>query len=111
VIEVGHDHSGAPAVTPSGAGLFGDVLKLEIAFVQVQFIRPHIGGEIHIGQAIVVNVADSDPSTVVKVPVVENVEFLAVRDVVRKWDAVGDSLKKWGIFRVLLASCEQEDAG
>ena len=78
MVDVHHRDAGFQARIFGNRGAFRDVFKLEIALVQIEFVRPHIGREIQIGQAVVVHVADGHTAAVVEIAVVKNIGGVVV---------------------------------
>ena len=59
---------------------------MEIAFVEVDLIIPHIGGEDDVGEAVVVQVADGNAAAVVEIAEEEAVFKFVVDDLVIEVD-------------------------
>ena len=73
IIDIHHGHAGTPHTILTESGLSRYILKTHPAFIQVQFILPHITGQNHIGQAIIIDIAQSYPSAIIKVAETETV--------------------------------------
>ena len=63
------------------------MLKRQISFVAVELIRPLVGCEVDILQAVIINIADSHTATIVVVEVLDDVEVGAFRQIITKIDA------------------------
>ena len=50
---------------------------MHVAFIQIQLIVPHIGGEIKIDQAITIKIAGSDTSSIIEIFIHENIRVQA----------------------------------
>jgi hypothetical protein len=65
----------------------GDILELEVAFVQVQFVAAlAVGRKIDIGETVVVNVTNGYASAIVVIQVVENAEGLPGLKIISELD-------------------------
>ena len=60
---------------------------MEMAFIEIELIVAHIGGQEDVGQSVVVDIADGYASAVVKIPVRKDVFLLVVHDRVGEVDA------------------------
>jgi len=95
VVNVGHNDAGTPVTLGAEACFGGDVFELPVAFVEIEFIGAHVGGEENIGPTIVIDITDSGAATVIKITVAEDVEVGTVPDLIAESDA--------GLFHL----CEQ----
>ena len=86
-VDIGHRDAGLPALGIRHARLLGHVLEPVVPLVQVKPIGPPVRGEVEIGQAVVVHVADGHAAAVVVVQVVEDVERRVFGEPVDKRDA------------------------
>ncbi len=87
VIDVYEYYSCAPHAVLTEAGFAGDIFELEIAFIEIELIAGHVGGEEDIGEAVVVDVADGYAAAVVEVTKEEAVVQSAVMHIIFKMDA------------------------
>ena len=96
-VHIGEADPGGPGFCTGHPCFFRDVFKAHTAFIQEQTIRQHIGAEIDIHQAVVVDVADAHPAAVVVVAVGVDVEGLVKGELVFKSDpafAGGDTFEQ-----------------
>ena len=80
VIDIHHGHAGAPHTILPEPGFGSDILKFHPAFIQVYFIFPHITGKDHIGQAIIIDIAQSHPAAIIKIAKAETVIRFIIDD-------------------------------
>ena len=101
-----HEHgAGAPHAVLFKTGMGGDVLELEVAFVEIKLVLSHIGGEEDVGETIVVEIANGYAAAVVEVPEEEAVvQFLIHHFIVKVDTGVVHELKE---RRVSLRATEQ----
>ena len=85
-IDVGHTYPGRPGAFATHLGFFRNVFKLPIAPIEVQAILIHIGGKVDVDQAIVVDIPQCDPSTIVEIAVGINIEFLIEFQLIDKFN-------------------------
>jgi hypothetical protein len=86
-VDVGHDGAGAPHAILAEAGFCGDIFEVEAAFVEIEFVLTHVGGEEDIGESVVVDVADGYAAAIVEVAEEEAVGEFAVDYFVVEIDA------------------------
>jgi hypothetical protein len=86
IIDIYHGDAGAPHAILSEAGFIGDILELEVAFVEVELIAAHVGGEEDIGESVVVDIADGYAAAVVKIAEEEAIVKSPVLYIVREVD-------------------------
>ena len=67
MIDIHHSHTVVPFAISLHTGRLGNVFKFQIAFIQVQFIGNFIACEVNIGQTIIVDIADANPTPIVYV--------------------------------------------
>jgi hypothetical protein len=70
-----HGHASGPATFASYLCRFGDILKLEVSLVEVQFVAALVAGKINVHQAIIVDVPERYPATVVEIQVLEDIKL------------------------------------
>jgi len=87
VIDIYEHHACAPHAVLAEACLVGDVFEMKVAFVEIKFIGPHVGGEEDVGEAVVVDVPDGDAAAVVEVAEEEAVVEFAIFYIVLEVDA------------------------
>ena len=73
-VDIRHGDARLPAYRIRQARPLGDVLELVVAFVSIEPVRTEVGGEVEIGKAVAIDVADGDAGAIVVVEVVEDVE-------------------------------------
>jgi len=66
------------------SGAFGNIFKLPIAFVQVQFVALLVAAKEQVGQLVVVDIADGYPTPIKKVSECIGIESFGVSNVVTK---------------------------
>jgi hypothetical protein len=100
-IDIGHGHAGFPVGLSLDACLDRHVFKLPVASVEVEFVAPLIGRKKQVGQAIIVDIAGSYASSIVKIEIIYNTQAVGILDLVDKLDArfrAGEFFKKcWSI--------------
>jgi len=82
VIYVNKHNAGTPHTILNNSRRRRDILKFEIAFVEVDLIIPHIGSKKNVGKAIIVQVTYSNSSSIIKVPKKKTVFKFTVRNAV-----------------------------
>ena len=87
VVDVDEDCAGAPHAVLVEARLRGNVFKMEIAFIEIEFVASHVRREENIREAVVVDVADGNPAAVVEVPEKEAIVQPLISDLVVEFDA------------------------
>ena len=87
IVDIHEHYACAPHAVLSEAGLVGDVLELEIAFVEIKLIVRHVGGEEDVGEAVVVDIPDGDATAVVEIAEKEAIIEPTIFYVVLKMDA------------------------
>ena len=75
-VNIGKTGSGGPFAMSADPCLFRDILKFEISFVQVEHIGSHVGGKKDIHKPVVVYITNGHSSSIVKIPVGIDIEFL-----------------------------------
>src|SRR5579859_2157488 len=114
-IDIRHDHAGAPLLFGGGeACSCRDVFELPVAFVEVEFITPHVGGEKNVGESVVIDISDGYAAAVIEVAIAENIEVGFVLYIIGKVDArIVHQLKEgWGSgLWVLAGGSQQEEDG
>jgi hypothetical protein len=86
-VHIRHRGAGRPACASSHARPLGDLLEPVIPLIEIEPVRTQVGREVEIRQAVVVDVADGDPATVVIVEIIEDVELGVFRQLVDERDA------------------------
>jgi hypothetical protein len=86
-IDIRHRHARFPRHGANHAGLLCNILEFEIALIEVQFIGLHIGSEVNIIEAIVVDIANGHPSPIEKILVREHIRFGRLDELVSERDA------------------------
>ena len=81
-IHIGHRDARLPSLRVGDASLVGDVLELIVALVAIELVRADVGREVEIGQAVAVDIAYRDATTIVVVEVVEDIEVSFFRQLV-----------------------------
>src|SRR5690606_39298857 len=66
-VHVCHSHACLPPGVAAYAGLRGDVFELKVSFVQVQHVGSHVGREIDIVEAVVVDVAHGNAAAIIEI--------------------------------------------
>ncbi len=67
VIDINHYSPGAPHAILFHAAFGSNIFKLEITFIEVKLVLIHVRGKQYIGQAIVINVANSHSAAIIKI--------------------------------------------
>jgi len=106
-----HEHgAGAPHAVLFKTGMGGDVLELEVAFVEIKLVLSHIGGEEDVGETIVVEIANGYAAAVVEVPEEEAVVQLLVHHFIIEVDAgIIHELEKAGSLWVFAAGTKDNE--
>src|SRR5204862_2762089 len=73
-VDVSHRDPRLPSQGIGYARASGDVFELVVTLVEVQSIGAEIRREVQIGEAVVVDVAHSDPAAIVVIEVIQEVE-------------------------------------
>jgi hypothetical protein len=81
-VHVGHGHSRGPVSFAAHPGFIGDVLELEMAFVEVEFISVQVRREHHLRETVTIEVADRHATAVVEIAVGEDVHLRCVLDAI-----------------------------
>ena len=77
-VHIGHGHTGFPVGKAFDTRFLRDILKLEAALVQVQFVFALVGHKKQVGQPVVVHIAGGHSGSVVIIEVVQDIEFAGV---------------------------------
>jgi len=106
-----HEHdAGAPHAVLFKTGMGGDVLEVEIAFIEIELVLAHIGCKEDVGEAIVVEIANGYAAAVVEVPEEEAVVQFLIHHFVVKVDAgVIHELKEGGVLWVIAAGTKDDE--
>jgi hypothetical protein len=67
VVDVHKYHTCTPHTVLHDSGTFCNVLKLEIAFVEIDLVVPHIGRKENIRQPVIVQIAHGHAAAIIKV--------------------------------------------
>ena len=86
-IDISHGYTGGPYVFGAEPSFSGDVLKLEVAFVQVQAVAFKIGAKKYINEPVIVDVAQPYPAAIEKIAESIRVVFLRILDLIDEVDA------------------------
>lgn len=86
IVHIDDGNAPCPTPQPFNAGFFRYILEFEISPVEVQPARYHIAPEIDIGESVIVEVADANPSPVIDVHNIQRVDRVALDDSIGKDD-------------------------
>ena len=72
-------------VTPVDHGLFPATpafseisSNLKSSFIQKELVLPHIGGQVNVGQVVIIDIPYSNTTAIIKIAILEDVEVLLV---------------------------------
>jgi hypothetical protein len=99
VIDIYHYRPGAPHTILFHTAFGSNILKFEIAFVEIQLVLIHVRSKQYVGQAIVVYIANSYATAIIKVTVSKYVKIFCVLNLIEKIDAcISFKCKERGFF-------------
>lgn len=88
-VDVDQTNAGIPAIGSTNAGGFGGqaVVDLVASFSKIKLVGYEVAAEVKVGQAIVIKVTGRHATTVVEVPVFEDVEIGGFFQLIEEADA------------------------
>ena len=85
-IDIGHCNPGWPYIPGSKTGFFGNILKLEIAFVEIKSIGGLAAAKKDIGQSVVIDIADGHAAAVVEITEGIGINFFGITEIIGEMD-------------------------
>jgi hypothetical protein len=87
MVDISHHHTGTELWFIAEARFERDIIKHPVAFVQEKFIAALVGGKKNICQSIVIDIADTYSASVVKIPVIQDIDDVVVFDGIAEFNA------------------------
>jgi hypothetical protein len=87
IVHVGDGDACFPIAPAFYTGFCGDVVKMKITFVMIEYTSALVGDEIDIGQTVAIEVCDGNAPAIIIIKVVEDIERVGISDPIFEADA------------------------